>query len=180
MKEKILKLREEGKSYRDIAKELNCNTSLISYYCGEGQKEKRIKSVMNRKKNNPLAVRVETFKYNGNKRKRNLVETTRKFQKRDGNETNSTIETSFNYKDVLNKFGEETNCYLTGDKINLLKDNNYQFDHIIPASRGGNNSLENLGILLSEVNYMKRNLTKEEFLQFCKKVLEYNGYTVTK
>lgn len=33
LKEKILSLRENGKSYREISKELNCSRSLISYHC---------------------------------------------------------------------------------------------------------------------------------------------------
>lgn len=37
MKEKILKLREEGKSYRQIQTILNCSKSVISYHCGEGK-----------------------------------------------------------------------------------------------------------------------------------------------
>lgn len=44
-REAILKLRAEGKTYGEIAKELNCNRSLIAFYCGkrfdpEKQKEK--------------------------------------------------------------------------------------------------------------------------------------------
>lgn len=33
MKEKIIKLRKEGKSYRIISKELDCKKSLVSYHC---------------------------------------------------------------------------------------------------------------------------------------------------
>ena len=33
MKEKILKLRLEGKTYNEIQKELNCAKSTISYHC---------------------------------------------------------------------------------------------------------------------------------------------------
>jgi len=40
MKEKILELRNEGKSYREIQKILGCSKSTISYHCGNGQKEK--------------------------------------------------------------------------------------------------------------------------------------------
>jgi transposase len=39
-KESILRLRAEGKSYREIQKELGCSKSTIAYHCGEGQKEK--------------------------------------------------------------------------------------------------------------------------------------------
>ena len=33
MKEEIIKLRKQGKSYKEIAKELNCKKSLVSYHC---------------------------------------------------------------------------------------------------------------------------------------------------
>lgn len=37
----ILKLRKEGNSYREISKKLNCNLSLVSYYCGKCDIEKQ-------------------------------------------------------------------------------------------------------------------------------------------
>jgi len=40
LKESILQLRLEGKSYAEIANELNCSKGTISYYCGVGQAEK--------------------------------------------------------------------------------------------------------------------------------------------
>ena len=39
MKDKILKLREEGKSYKEIMNILGCSKGTISYHCGEGQKK---------------------------------------------------------------------------------------------------------------------------------------------
>jgi predicted transcriptional regulator len=50
MKEKILKLREEGKSYDEIVKEVGCSKSTVSYYCGKGVKEKAIKTAADYKK----------------------------------------------------------------------------------------------------------------------------------
>ena len=40
LKNKILQLRKEGYSYRDIQKELNCSKGTISYHLGVGQKDK--------------------------------------------------------------------------------------------------------------------------------------------
>lgn len=36
-KHKILKLRSEGKTYKQIKEELNCSISTISYYCSKGE-----------------------------------------------------------------------------------------------------------------------------------------------
>lgn len=40
MKDEILRLRAEGKSYRDIQGILNCSKSTISYHLGDGQRKK--------------------------------------------------------------------------------------------------------------------------------------------
>jgi hypothetical protein len=51
LKLKILSLRNEGKSYRDIQKILNCSESTIWYYCSPGAKEKRAKENYKIRKN---------------------------------------------------------------------------------------------------------------------------------
>ena len=43
MKDDILKLRSEGKSYRQIQKILGCSLSTIAYHCSPGEKEKNNK-----------------------------------------------------------------------------------------------------------------------------------------
>lgn len=64
---------------------------------------------------------------------------------------------------------------------NWKNDNDdYDLDHIIPVSRGGSNELSNLGVSIPVANKSKSNLTLEEYLELCKKVLEHHGYTVTK
>ena len=57
MKEKILKLRDEGKSYNEIVAILGCSISNVGYYCSPGGRERRLalnyknrKSRMNRLK----------------------------------------------------------------------------------------------------------------------------------
>lgn len=174
MKEKILKLRQEGKSYSEIKKILNCSKSTISYYCGEGQKEKTKKRTEVRRQNT-LLEKVDGYKYRTFKKNKEKV---RRFNKRDnGNLTNKELTQNFSWKDVLEKFGENTFCYLSGEKINLLNDS-YSLDHKIPYSRGGNNDLDNLGITNQVVNRMKSDLTPEELFMWCKKILEFNGYEV--
>jgi 5-methylcytosine-specific restriction endonuclease McrA len=87
----------------------------------------------------------------------------------------------FGYKDVLNKYNNNTKvkCYLTGDEIDLTKDD-YSLDHILPISRGGSCELDNLGITTHLANLAKTSMTEDEFVELCKKVLIHHGYNVTK
>lgn len=180
MKEKILKLRNEGKTYSEIKNILRCSKGTISYYCNSEQKQKTIERTKKRRKN-VLIRKIENFKYV--KPKRYVQERLRFFQKRDNNikktRINKKIEFTFNINDVLEKFGENTVCYLSGEKINLFE-NVYNFDHITPVSRGGDNSFENLGILHNIVNSMKSDLTPDELINWCIKILKFNGYKITK
>lgn len=183
MKERILQLRAEGKSYNQIVSELGCSKSTVAYHCGDGQKKKTRTRTQKYRTQNPLMGKVDNFKSNP-KGKRNLVERVRKFQKRDNNVTglvNSEMSATFHWRDVIDKFGLETECYLTGEKLHLFKDSEkYNLDHINPASRTGDNSLDNMGIAHTVANYMKGDLTPEELFGWCIKILEHNGYTITK
>jgi CRISPR/Cas system Type II protein with McrA/HNH and RuvC-like nuclease domain len=180
MKEDILRLRAEGKTYNEIQDLLKCSKGTISYHCGKNQKDKAKKRQRKRRKENILLHKTENFRHRS---KKYANEGIRKFQKRDNSvkkSVNKVIEKTFNWEDVIEKFSEDTVCYLSGEKINLLETGNYQLDHINPSSRGGDNSLENMGILHEIVNKMKHNLTPEELIDWCKKILDFNGYEVGK
>lgn len=179
MKEQILKLRAEGKSYNEIKEILGCSKGTISYHCGKGQKEKTTKRRQKRREN-ILLKKVESYKHR--KTRKDVVESVRKFQKRDNNSkggVNKDINTTFTWEDVIAKVGADTVCYLSGEKIDLYS-NEYQLDHKIPASKGGENTLDNLGITHRDVNQMKRDLTIDELLEWCEKILKYNGYKIYK
>lgn len=178
MKEEILKLRNEGKTFNQIKEILKCSKSTISYYCSEGQKEKT-KNRTKKRRENIIITKLETFR---NRKSKSNKERIRKFNKRDNNINgliNKELNVNFTFNDVVEKFGYDTICYLSGEKINL-NENIYQFDHIIPSSRGGDNSLDNLGVTHKIVNTMKNDLTPDELLFWCEKILKHNGYIVNK
>jgi CRISPR/Cas system Type II protein with McrA/HNH and RuvC-like nuclease domain len=192
MKEKILELRNQGKTYNQIIEILGCSKSTVSYYCGNNQKNKTKERTRILREKNPLIQKIDNFKSrdrknnpiekNESRENRYVDESIRKFQIRDygsKNKFNVKKTKTFNTKDVVNKFGENTICYLSGVPINL-SDSKCCLDHIIPVSRGGDNTLDNLGITHKIVNQMKSDLTPEELINWCVKILTFNGYNVNK
>jgi predicted transcriptional regulator len=185
MKEKILELRKSGLAYSKIAEILNCTKSLVCYYCGKNQKNKSKNRQTKRRKNvHPYQLKLEAFinkkksdknkNYNTSK-KHPFIRKLSKFITK-GNKMNI----KYNIDDVINKFTNTPKCYLTGDPININEPYKYHFDHKTPSSKGGDNSLENMGICTKEANMAKNDMTEQEFLELCKKVLINHGYSVIK
>lgn len=166
MKEKILNLRYEGKTYNEIVEILGCSKSLVSYYCGKDQKQKNLVR-QKKSRSNKYTCLYRKLIY---------------FQKRDDKNRNydKSKPINFSFKEFKDKYPINSKCYLSGEEVNLTDSKNWELDHIIPKSKGGNNSLENLGILHKVVNQMKGGLLNEEFIEWCKKILEYQGYIVKK
>ena len=81
---------------------------------------------------------------------------------------------AFTIQEFLDKVGDHPICSLTGRSIDLMKPASYQLDHIVPRSKGGDNSLDNCQLTCKEANQAKHNLTKKEFLQLCKEVVDYH------
>lgn len=177
MKDKILELRKQGKSYNEIVEILGCSKSTVGYHCAEGQKEKRRIRQQKNRANSVISSRVGHFQYD-----RKVKDKTEDFQRerivRNGKHKLGKRELTFTWRDVIKKFGWETECYLTGRKINLREPRTYQFDHITPVAKNGLNTLENLGILCKEANLAKSDLTVKELLGICKEILEHQGYKV--
>lgn len=80
----------------------------------------------------------------------------------------------FNAKQLLEKIGEDPVCQLTGRPIDLSDGPSYHLDHIVPKTKGGDNSLSNCQILCREANQAKGDLTPEEFLKLCEEVISWN------
>jgi predicted transcriptional regulator len=178
---KIKNLRDSGMSYRQIQSELGCSKGSISYYLGVGQKDKtserRSKS---RSSQHPYHRKIERFQgkvLNTPLTKKQICQfkklITDKIRAFFMNRKTRKFETpTFTVEDVINKFGENLECYLTGDKIDIYKPRTYHFDHKTPPCKGGDNSIDNLGICTKEANMAKSDSTLEEFLVFCQKVID--------
>lgn len=170
VKDRIKLLNECGYSYREISKDVNYSVGQVWNIINKKKVFKFKKYKLKKRTHIPadqmsanrlLSVRIGAYK---------------------GRTNNSRVSRkthSFTIWDVYNKFGDEPICYLTGEKIDLNNNKDYCLDHIQPKSRGGDNSLDNLGFLKRDVNYAKNSLTVNEFLELCVRVLEYNNYIIT-
>ena len=166
MKEKILELRREGKSYKEIERILGCSRGTISYHCGNGQKEKTeirrrnhrstLNGILKRKKDNFSCA-------NG---------------RRIG--AGKRIHLNFSADKFKEKIVSNPTCYLTGRNIDLFRPRTYHCDHIISVSKGGKCSLNNMGLACKDANMAKGDMSLDDFLTLCREVLEHNGYEVNK
>jgi CRISPR/Cas system Type II protein with McrA/HNH and RuvC-like nuclease domain len=166
MKEKIIQLHNQGKSYKEIQDILGCSKGTISYHCGDGQKEKSKQRVRSYKKtlNGILKRKKDNFSFANGRRKGP--------QKR--------VHLQFSSTDFKEKIINNPKCYLTGRSIDLLQPKTYQCDHIIPVSKGGECSFENLGLVCKDANMAKGDMILSEFLNLCKDVLINHGFKVEK
>lgn len=167
--EKILELTSKGYGYRRIIEELGCSRATISYWRSSEQREKANARSKKNRQLNPWMRKKERFQ-NG-ERKGNIRHKTYDFKRRGGS--------SLTTEEVRNKLENTDRCYLTGRPIDANDIRTYQFDHIIPHSKGGDNTLSNLGICTPEANKAKNDLTVDEFVKLCKDVLINFGYEVT-
>lgn len=185
LSENIFRLRSEGKTYKEIQDALGCSKGTISYHLGEGQKAKF--KARRDKDRATLAGSITKKIYAFEKEtvlpqkrtppKRNLSNS-QSFSNKIGDfskQSRRVVERTFTYQDVIEKFSSNPVCYLTGDEIDINSPRSYHFDHIYPRSRGGTNTLDNLGLTTSEANKLKGNLTVEELLDLCEKVLRHYG-----
>ena len=186
LQDNIKALRNQGKTYTEIKRLLNCSTSTISYYLSPNGKSKVFARTNKLRNLNPIKRKIETFCSNYREQSPPKPQSLKdkqvlkiKIESFFRGKHDMYNKPTFSVDDVTQKFGDNPICYLTGRSVDLTKPRTYQFDHIMPRSRGGDNSLDNLGLACKEANQAKHNLTKDEFIQLCKNVLETHGYSVT-
>lgn len=169
----IFELRDKGYTYNQICSELKCSKSIVSYHCGDGQKNKTlIRNAEYRQKNVILKkihrfhqfykTKLDSGNISNKTIKQKLYSKIRKFGDHDP---------MFTVEDLLNKLGPNPVCYLTGLPIDLNDSKSYQLDHKIPKSRGGNNSLDNCGVVCKKANMSKSDMTYDEYIELCKLVI---------
>jgi len=175
MIEKMKKLKLEGKSYSEIARLLNVHHSTVIYHCDPKRKDQKIKQArIRRSKQHPFIIKRISFLNEENKDiKRTLYLKLRHWHRDCQIKGQTKMNFDFTLDQLIEKIGPNPVCYLTGEPIDIYKTTSYQFDHKIPVSRGGNNSLDNLEICTAQVNMAKRNLTPDEFYELCSKVFNF-------
>ena len=186
LNKQIIALRKKGLSFNQIAKQLKCAKSTVSYAL-----RKKTRDIAKQKENDKplyerrLSKKVFTFKNPRppikNKPAWYLNQSPRQISKSISTKASTFQRTmTFNYKDVHEKYGDHFPCALTGRPLEFNEPQTYEYDHILPTSRGGDNSIDNLQLLCPEANKAKGMMTDDEFKDLCREVIIHAGYKIYK
>lgn len=181
LKNKIVMLRSQGLKYDEIAKTLGCAKSTVAYHVNDAQRGKSNARQAKARSANALLRKTENYQKDtivpektdvvSTSTKRSANKVTKFHYLASGEYTSQ----KFNYRDVEEKLGDSPICYLTGEAVDLSSPATFEFDHILPRSKGGSNDLENLGLTTREANRAKNDMELEDFLELCEKILKHHG-----
>ena len=186
LNKQIISLRKKGLTYNQIANKLKCSKSTVSYALNS----KTRRDALKRQQDTPLhikQIRNKIYKFLNStiidkpKKAWYIHKTPRQIKKAISDKAaRFQRPMTFNYKDVYKLLGDNFNCALTGRPLQFNNPDTYEYDHIMPTSRGGDNSINNLQIVCPEANRAKQNLTDQEFLDLCKEVVIHAGFRIYK
>ena len=186
LKDYILELRGQGLPYRQIEARLGCSKGTISYHCGEGQKAKVLGRTRKRRLC-PLRTKMEAFLHGRRKETRDphaksigpkrifLRDKITHFSRIGNKSKHEGYRFMFKLQDLISKIGDDPRCHWTGRVIDLANRASYHLDHLMPKSRGGDNSLKNCVLACREANQGKGDCTPREYVQLCCEVAVRRG-----
>jgi len=186
LNKQIIALRKKGLTFNQIAKQLLCSKSTVSYALRKKTRDiakdknnnyprhlKKINSKIYSFTNPRISTQTKTAWY--------LNKSPRQSSKAISDKANRFQRPmTFNYKDVHAKYGDHFPCALTGRPLEFNEPQTYEYDHILPTSRGGDNSIDNLQLLCPEANKAKGMMTDDEFKDLCREVIIHAGYKIYK
>jgi CRISPR/Cas system Type II protein with McrA/HNH and RuvC-like nuclease domain len=158
----VQKHKKENLSNREIARLYNCSPGTVGSHVKKIKQKLKLKNALRRakRKENPIKYRIE-----------GIIKRHREYNVKRGLPRNHNIEID---KELLEeKLKSNTTCYLTGEEIDLTNSLSYEIDHIIPLSRGGKSSNDNLALVTRQANQCKGDNTVEELFHFSKRMVTY-------
>ena len=175
---KIQELYASGLTLTQISKSLSCAISTVEYHVKPETKAKTLARLkISANKDHPYVAKTRKFRSSSHIRTKStesILSAKRKIQFKVNNfkRTGTMQNENFSADDIIAKFGERPKCHFTGRDIDIYATSTYHFDHLIPVSRGGRNTLDNLAICCKDVNLAKRDMTSDEFINMCRQVVE--------
>lgn len=170
LRDRILQLKEKCPlwGYKKIAKELGCSANAVKYHIHPLEKGKSYARCKKYKSQllQILKRKVDSFHCTAGYRYRQL---------NGRNGPRNRAKSTFSPSELLSVIQQNPVCYLTNIPINLLEPRTWQLDHKIPISKGGDNSFKNCGLCSRSANMAKSDMTPEEFLIMCRKVVSHLG-----